>query len=57
MPDLGSDESLAAYAMQSEDGRRAALNEFIFRNLENDNFIALLGDVETCWARVGLDRK
>jgi hypothetical protein len=52
-----ADNSLAEYAMQSEEDRRAALNEFIFQNLENENFIILLEDMETCWARVGLGMK
>jgi hypothetical protein len=47
-------DSLAGYAMQSEEGRRAALNEFIMRNLEDDNFLTLLEDMESAWARTGL---
>lgn len=46
--------NLAAYAMQSEEGRRAALNEFVFRHLESDDFLTLVEDMETCWARVAL---
>ncbi|KAF1911285.1 hypothetical protein BDU57DRAFT_560412 [Ampelomyces quisqualis] len=53
---INSDD-LAAYAMQSEEGRRAALNEFIYKQLENDNFLTLLEDTETCWARTGLGTK
>lgn len=49
-----TDNTLAAYAMQSEEGRRAALNEFIFRHLESDDFLTLVEDMETCWARVTL---
>jgi hypothetical protein len=30
------------------------LNEFIMRNLEDDNFLALLEDMEVAWARTGL---
>ncbi|KAF2023938.1 hypothetical protein EK21DRAFT_79810 [Setomelanomma holmii] len=55
--EFGTDDGLAAYAMQSADGRRAALNEFIFHSLENDNFITLLEDMETCWARIGPDTR
>lgn len=55
--DTGANDSLAGYAMQSEEDRRASLNEFIFRHLEDDNFITLLEDMETCWARVGLGMK
>jgi hypothetical protein len=47
-------ENLAAYAMQSPEGRRAALNEFLFEQLQSDSFITLLEDMETCWARAGL---
>lgn len=45
---------LKAYSMQSEDGRRATLNEYIFRHLESDDFLTLVEDMETCWARVAL---
>ena len=47
-------ESLAAYTMQSDEGRRAALNEFVFRHLESDDFLTLVEDMETAWARVAL---
>jgi len=47
-------DSLAAYAMQSPDGRRAALNEFLFKQLQSDSFITLLEDMEACWARAGM---
>lgn len=50
-------DALAAYAMQSPEGRQAALNEFVFEQLENPNFLTLLEDMETCWARVGLPKK
>lgn len=52
-----TNDNLDAYVMQSEEGRRAALNEFIFRQLENPNFVALCEDTETCWGRFtrGLD--
>ena len=52
--DPDSVDNLAAYAMQSDEGRRAALNEFIFRHLESDDFLTLVEDMETCWARVAL---
>ncbi|RMZ74618.1 hypothetical protein GMOD_00003679 [Pyrenophora seminiperda CCB06] len=44
-------DALAAYVMQSDNERRAALNEFIFHNLENDDFVTLVEDMETAWAR------
>ncbi|KAH9864176.1 hypothetical protein J1614_010110 [Plenodomus biglobosus] len=47
-------DGLRVYIMQSEDQRRDALNEFIFQHLENDNFLTLVEDMETCWARVAL---
>jgi hypothetical protein len=47
-------DGLAAYAMQSDEGRRAALNEFIFRHLESDDFLTLVEDLETAWARTAL---
>ncbi|RAR05631.1 hypothetical protein DDE82_003820 [Stemphylium lycopersici] len=47
-------ESLLAYTMQSDEGRRAALNEFVFRHLESDDFLTLVEDMETAWARVAL---
>ncbi|KAA8626146.1 hypothetical protein PtrSN002B_002754 [Pyrenophora tritici-repentis] len=46
-------DGLAEYAMQSDEDRMAALNEFIFRNLEDDNFLTLVEDVESAWARTG----
>lgn len=48
---------LAEYAKQPEESRRAALNEFLFKSLESDNFLTLLEDMETCWARAGLGMK
>ena len=47
-------DGLAAYVMQSDEGRRAALNEFIFRHLESDDFLTLVEDMETAWARAAL---
>ncbi|KAI4909501.1 hypothetical protein J4E90_008198 [Alternaria incomplexa] len=45
-------DQLATYAMQSDEGRRAALNEFVYRHLESDDFLTLVQDMETAWARV-----
>jgi hypothetical protein len=47
-------ERLAAYVMQPDEVRRAAINEFIFRNLESEEFLTLVEDMETAWARVAL---
>jgi hypothetical protein len=48
---MAADDDLAAYVMQSDDDRRAALNEFVYKQVNNDHFITLLEDMETCWAR------
>ncbi|KAI4622426.1 uncharacterized protein J4E87_006368 [Alternaria ethzedia] len=45
-------DQLATYAMQSDEGRRAALNEFVYRHLESDDFLTLVLDMEATWARV-----
>ena len=45
-------DQLATYAMQSDEGRRAALNEFVYRHLESDDFLTLVQDMEATWARV-----
>ncbi|KAL6707765.1 hypothetical protein ACN47E_003886 [Coniothyrium glycines] len=47
-------DRLAGYDRQPEDGRRAALNEFIYLHLESDEFLALIEDMETCWARIAI---
>jgi hypothetical protein len=54
---LGAGSDLANYALQSPEDRRAGLNEFIFKHLEDDNFITLVEDMEACWGRVGLGMK
>lgn len=54
VPSGDTENTLKAYAMQSDDGRRAALNDFIFKSLDNNDFIALVEDMETNWARLGL---
>ncbi|XP_014557633.1 hypothetical protein COCVIDRAFT_96572 [Bipolaris victoriae FI3] len=53
-PGANDIERLAAYTMQPDEARRAALNEFIFRHLESDEFLTLVEDMETAWARVAL---
>ncbi|KAH8636423.1 hypothetical protein IG631_08258 [Alternaria alternata] len=47
-------DGLAVYAMQSDEERRAVLNEFVFRHLESDDFLTLVQDMETAWARVAM---
>lgn len=49
-----NENALKAYAMQSDDGRRAALNDFILKSLDNNDFLTLVEDMETNWARLGL---
>jgi hypothetical protein len=51
---LAAGRDLANYALQSPEDRRAGLNEFIFKHLEDDNFVTLVEDMEACWGRVGL---
>jgi hypothetical protein len=48
------ENALKAYAMQSDDGRKAALNDFIFKALDSNEFLALVEDMEMNWARLGL---
>ncbi|OWY43123.1 hypothetical protein CUC08_Gglean010590 [Alternaria sp. MG1] len=47
-------DGLTAYATQSDEERRAVLNEFVFRHLESDDFLTLVQDMETAWARVAM---
>jgi hypothetical protein len=49
--------NLAAYAAQPAEVRRAALNEFLFQQLEDPSFLALVEDMEACWARAGMGGK
>ena len=49
-----SENALKAYAMQSDDGRKAALNDFILKALDSNDFLTLVEDMETNWARLGL---
>jgi hypothetical protein len=51
---MNENDQLAAYALQPDEGRRAALNEFVYRHLESDDFLTLVQDMETAWARVAL---
>ena len=49
-----SENALKAYAMQNDDGRKTALNDFILKALDNNDFLTLVEDMETNWARLGL---
>ncbi|KAJ8118445.1 hypothetical protein OPT61_g586 [Boeremia exigua] len=46
--------ALKAYAMQSDDSRKAALDNFILNSLDNHDFLTLVEDMEVNWARIGL---
>ncbi|KAF2798469.1 hypothetical protein K505DRAFT_414330 [Melanomma pulvis-pyrius CBS 109.77] len=47
-------DGLAAYAIQSEEGRKTALNDFMMQHIDDENFVTLVQDVSTCWSRIGL---
>lgn len=47
-------DALSSYAAKSEDERRALLDNFIWENMHDDNFITLVEDMGMCWSRVGL---
>ncbi|KAH6633429.1 hypothetical protein C7974DRAFT_423772 [Boeremia exigua] len=49
-----AERTLNAYAMQNDDGRRAALDKFIFNSLDSNDFLTLVEDMEVNWARIGL---
>ncbi|KAL1594493.1 hypothetical protein SLS60_010253 [Paraconiothyrium brasiliense] len=46
-------EELATYAQQSNEARLSELNNFIFQNLQDDNFLTLVDDMQMTWARIG----
>ncbi|ORY13065.1 hypothetical protein BCR34DRAFT_562713 [Clohesyomyces aquaticus] len=50
----GHTDDLAGYAMQSREGRRILLNDFMAQLIDDPNFLTLAEDVSTCWARIGL---
>lgn len=54
---MDRNDRLKAYIAQPKEERRAALNEFIFRHLESDDFLTLVEDMETCWVKVALGIK
>lgn len=47
-------QRLAAYTQLSDEERRVMINDLIFRHLESEDFLVLVEDVETAWARVAL---
>ncbi|KAF2276690.1 uncharacterized protein EI97DRAFT_417634 [Westerdykella ornata] len=47
-------DALASYAAKSDDDRRAILNDFMMKCIDDDSFLTLVEDVSTCWARIGL---
>lgn len=50
--ELDNSENLSEYAKQPGDVRRDALNEFIYYQLQSEDFLTLVEDMETCWARI-----
>jgi hypothetical protein len=42
--------------MQSSASRKAALDDFILKNLNSDDFLTLVQDMEANCARIGLDK-
>lgn len=54
IPSTHGECALKAYATQSDEVRRAALNSFILKNLDNNDFLTLVEDMEINWARIGL---
>jgi len=46
--------ALATYAAQSEEERKAAVNDFIMQVLDDDNFRTLVEDTSICWSRIAL---
>ncbi|MCJ1364983.1 hypothetical protein MMC16_004101 [Acarospora aff. strigata] len=48
------DNSLKAYAAQSDEDRLAAIDTMICKNIMDDNFLKLCEDVERSWRRIGL---
>ncbi|KAF3006420.1 hypothetical protein E8E13_000756 [Curvularia kusanoi] len=49
-----ADRDLKNYAMQSSDNRRVALDNFVLNSLDSPEFLTLVEDMETNWARIGL---
>ena len=53
---VGDKDSLAGYADQSEEERMDALESMICGLIDDDDFLKLSEDVESCWRRIGLAR-
>ncbi|KAG9201080.1 hypothetical protein G6514_005992 [Epicoccum nigrum] len=51
-----AENQLKMYAMQSSASRKAALDDFILKNLNSDDFLTLVQDMEANCARIGLDK-
>jgi len=43
---------LAVYAKQSDEARVDALNHFLLKHLESNDFLALVDDMDAAWARI-----
>lgn len=50
-------DDLGRYAEQPDEVRMEAMNQFILANIEDDAFMKLCVDVESCWRRFALDRR
>jgi hypothetical protein len=56
-PQQSAHDALRQYADQSDEVRSEAIKQFILASLEDDAFIKLCVDVESCWQRQVLDRR
>lgn len=55
-PPEAANDSLAAYAAQSDEDRLASIDDLICQHLMDDDFLQLCEDVENSWRRIGLGR-
>ena len=51
-----AENQLKTYAMQSSASRKAALDDFILKSLDSEDFQKLVQDMEASCARIGLER-
>lgn len=51
-----AENQLKMYAEQSSDSRKAALDDFILKSLDSEDFLKLVQDMEASCARLGLDK-
>jgi hypothetical protein len=55
-PDFADSSNLAQWAKNPEDERRASLETFICRNIQDENFFKLCNDLDGTWQRVFLGK-